>query len=275
MAYTPKTWQDGETIYGADLNHIEQGIAQIEVGDPGPMGPEGPQGPQGPAGPMGPQGPVGLQGPKGETGAQGPQGETGPAGPKGDTGDTGPQGPQGLQGVRGDAGPQGPAGVDGATGPQGPAGPKGDPGATGPQGPAGPQGEPGPQGPAGEPGGVTSFNGRTGVVTPQSGDYTAAMVGAMPADAELPSPLKMVTIILTTAGWSNKAQTATVSGILADETKQLIQPVPSSASKTAYYDAGIQCSSQAQNSLTFTAETTPTVDLTVYIAIQEVQEETV
>ena len=28
--------------------------------------------------------------------------------------------------------------------------------------------------------GVASFNGRTGAVTPQSGDYTAAMVGARP-----------------------------------------------------------------------------------------------
>ena len=30
-------------------------------------------------------------------------------------------------------------------------------------------------------GGVTSFNGRTGAVTPQAGDYTAEMVGADPA----------------------------------------------------------------------------------------------
>ena len=30
-------------------------------------------------------------------------------------------------------------------------------------------------------GGVTSFNGRTGAVTPQTGDYTAAMVGARPS----------------------------------------------------------------------------------------------
>lgn len=31
------------------------------------------------------------------------------------------------------------------------------------------------------PEGVTSFNGRSGAVLPQSGDYTAAMVGAIPA----------------------------------------------------------------------------------------------
>lgn len=28
MAYTPKTWQCGETIMADDLNHMEQGIAQ-------------------------------------------------------------------------------------------------------------------------------------------------------------------------------------------------------------------------------------------------------
>lgn len=36
-------------------------------------------------------------------------------------------------------------------------------------------------------GGVSSFKGRTGAVQPQSGDYTAAMVGAMPADTSIPT----------------------------------------------------------------------------------------
>jgi len=34
---------------------------------------------------------------------------------------------------------------------------------------------------SGGSGGVESFNGRTGAVTPQSGDYTATQVGAVPA----------------------------------------------------------------------------------------------
>lgn len=34
----------------------------------------------------------------------------------------------------------------------------------------------------GTSGGVTSFNGRDGAVIPQEGDYTAAMVGALPND---------------------------------------------------------------------------------------------
>lgn len=36
-------------------------------------------------------------------------------------------------------------------------------------------------------GGVSSFNGRSGVVLPQSGDYTAAMVGALPSSTSIPS----------------------------------------------------------------------------------------
>ena len=35
--------------------------------------------------------------------------------------------------------------------------------------------------------GVTSFNGRDGDVAPQEGDYTAAMVGALPAGTSIPS----------------------------------------------------------------------------------------
>lgn len=84
-------------------------------------------------------------------------------------GPPGPQGPQGEPGPEGPMGATGPQGERGVQGPQGPEGPQG------PAGPAGPQGEPGPQG---EAGGVASFNGRLGEVMPQSGDYTAADVGA-------------------------------------------------------------------------------------------------
>lgn len=192
-------------------------------------------------------------------GRQGPRGPQGPQGPIGETGQQGPEGPIGPQGEIGPTGPQGP---------QGEPGPQGE---TGPQGPKGDKGDPGPQGPPGTSvSGVFSFNGRDGAVAPQEGDYTADMVGAMPADAVLPSPLKMVTVILTPIGFSEGTQTVSVNEVLEDETKQLIQPVPAFESKTAYYDAGIQCVSQAAGSLTFTAETVPVEDLTVYIAIQEV-----
>lgn len=78
------------------------------------------------------------------------------------------------------------------------------------------------------------------------------------------------TVTLTTSAWASNTQTVTVSGVLADETAQLIQPVPALASQSAYYAAGILCTGQAANSLTFTCTETPTSDLTVYVVIQEV-----
>lgn len=80
------------------------------------------------------------------------------------------------------------------------------------------------------------------------------------------------TLTLSTAGWvgTSKTQTVTCSGVSASETAQLITPVPALASQTAYYEAGILCTGQAANSLTFTCTTVPTEDLTVYVVIQEV-----
>ena len=76
------------------------------------------------------------------------------------------------------------------------------------------------------------------------------------------------TITLTAAGWSSNTQTVTVSGVVASEAAQLITPTPAIASQSAYYEAGIMCTGQAANSLTFTCQTVPTSNLTVYVVIQ-------
>ena len=81
---------------------------------------------------------------------------------------------------------------------------------------------------------------------------------------------KSVSITLPASGWSDSTQTVTVNGVLADETKQLIQPMPAMASQSAYYGAEVLCSEQAANSLTFTCQNVPTEDLTVYVVMQEV-----
>ena len=83
---------------------------------------------------------------------------------------------------------------------------------------------------------------------------------------------KCVSGTLSASGWDStaKTQTVTVTGVSATETAQLITPVPALASQASYYDAGIKCTGQAANSLTFTADTIPTADLTVYVTIQEV-----
>lgn len=77
-------------------------------------------------------------------------------------------------------------------------------------------------------------------------------------------------VTLTAAGWSNKTQTVSVPGVSANEAAQLITPVPAIASQSAYYDAGILATGQAANSITFTADTTPTVNLSVYVVVQGV-----
>ena len=81
---------------------------------------------------------------------------------------------------------------------------------------------------------------------------------------------KSVTVTLTVSGWVGGVQTVAISGVLADETAQLIQPVPALTSQAAYIEAGILCTGQAENSLTFTATTSPTDDLTVYVVNTEV-----
>ena len=81
---------------------------------------------------------------------------------------------------------------------------------------------------------------------------------------------KSVTVTLTASGWVDGMQTVAISGVLADETDQLIQPVPALASQAAYIEAGILCTGQSADSLTFTATTAPTDDLTVYVVITEV-----
>ena len=77
-------------------------------------------------------------------------------------------------------------------------------------------------------------------------------------------------VTLTAAGWSGNAQTVTVSGVLADETAQLITVTPAAASLSAYKTAGVMATAQAANSITFSCTETPSTALTVYVTIQEV-----
>lgn len=129
--------------------------------------------------------------------------------------------------------------------------------------------------------------------------YTASEVGALPYTTPIPTALsdlsedtahrvvtdeektawnakadapKSVSVTLASASWDStaKTQTVTVTGVSATETAQMVTPTPAMASQTAYYEAGILCTGQAADSLTFTCTTAPTEDLTVYVVIQEV-----
>lgn len=83
-------------------------------------------------------------------------------------------------------------------------------------------------------------------------------------------------VTLTASGWDSpaKTQSATVSGVLEDESKQLIMPMPAGTSMSAYNEAGIQMTAQAANTVTFTADTVPTADVEVWVVVQSVNDVT-
>ena len=108
-----------------------------------------------------------------------------------------------------------------------------------------------------------------------SGSVSAATAGtdyATPAQVNAAKP-KATLVTLSASGWdaTAKTQTVTVSGISATEGAQLIQPCPAMAGQAAYREAGIRATAQAANALTFTADTVPTVNISVYVAVTEVQ----
>lgn len=69
---------------------------------------------------------------------------------------------------------------------------------------------------------------------------------------------------LAVTDWSNSSQTITVNGVTATNTV-FVSPAPASASD--YASAGIICTAQGTDSLTFSCQTTPTNNLTVNVVI--------
>lgn len=84
---------------------------------------------------------------------------------------------------------------------------------------------------------------------------------------------KATQVTLTAAGWDSgtKKQTVTVSGVLADTSKQVIWVAfASEAALDAYMDAGIVPVAQGANTVTFRADKVPTADISVTVLMQEV-----
>lgn len=100
-----------------------------------------------------------------------------------------------------------------------------------------------------------------------NGAYTGAQIDAGIAKANRAIPNRL-SLTLTASGWSSNTQTVTASGIMADELQQMIYIVPATAHQEAYLAAGISCTAQGTNSLTFTCKIVPSQNLTVYAVIQ-------
>ena len=98
----------------------------------------------------------------------------------------------------------------------------------------------------------------------QYAQVTALERTAWSGKAEVPP---YIPVTLTAAGWADNRQTVSVPGVSADELTQLLIPVAAGTAMEAYEDSVVRCRVQAENSLTFTCEEVPAVDLTVYIVI--------
>lgn len=89
--------------------------------------------------------------------------------------------------------------------------------------------------------------------------------------AKAQSNTTIVSITLLASNWStdNNTQTIICTGISADESSQNINISPALKDQDKYMNAGISCTGFAEDSLTFTADTIPTEDILVYVAIEE------
>lgn len=136
--------------------------------------------------------------------------------------------------------------------------------------------------------GVVNFNGRTGAVTPQAGDYTADMVGAVPTTRTVNGkPLsedialnaadvgalpvqyapKKFTISLEASGWQSNQKTITVEGVTT-ENIVLLSPASKTDADT-WTAAGVWCTGQGTNSLTFSCESVPSSAIGLNLVILE------
>lgn len=81
--------------------------------------------------------------------------------------------------------------------------------------------------------------------------------------------LRMIPATLETINWLSNEQTITVSVVLADETKQVIFPIPTEQSREAYQDSKITAYVSSNGQMTFTAEIRPSEDIFLNIAVFE------
>lgn len=102
-------------------------------------------------------------------------------------------------------------------------------------------------------GNVPIANGGTGANTAAN---ARANLGAIAATTRTPK--------LYAAKWSSNSQTLTVSGVT---TTSIVLASPDPANFAEYGEAGIRCTAQANNSLTFTCTDTPATDINVNVVI--------
>lgn len=112
-----------------------------------------------------------------------------------------------------------------------------------------------------------SNTGTVGQVVTKTADgyeYADAPVVSVNWKTGVVSLYSVITVTLTSAGWSSNTQTVTATGVTASN-HVVVSPAP--ASMEDYTDATIYCTGQWSNSLTFTCDSTPTSAITVNVMI--------
>lgn len=74
-------------------------------------------------------------------------------------------------------------------------------------------------------------------------------------------------VLLNTADWINLTQTVEVQGVTADRTGCAVVVSPDPDSYEEYVGSGVICAAQGAGTLTFKAETAPTVNITVCVMV--------
>ena len=78
--------------------------------------------------------------------------------------------------------------------------------------------------------------------------------------------MNTVSITLSASSWSSLSQTVSVTGVTANNAV-FVNPAPNTSNYEAYIKYGVRCSAQTSGKLTFSCDETPTIAITVNIAI--------
>lgn len=88
------------------------------------------------------------------------------------------------------------------------------------------------------------------------------------SDALMPIIYALILLKTSWTGSGPYTQTCTVPGILADESIQIIHTAPASENVDAWDNFGVSCTSQGENTLIFSSQELPNVNIQIYVAVQ-------
>lgn len=98
-------------------------------------------------------------------------------------------------------------------------------------------------------------NGGTGATTAENARVNLGAVS-----------MNTVSITLSASSWSSLSQTVSVTGVTANNAV-FVNPAPNTSNYEAYIKYGVRCSAQTSGKLTFSCDETPTIAITVNIAM--------